>query len=259
MALGQWGKALSIGLPGIATAKKRMQSMAETGFPQAPKTLLNNMRGQFPQMGNPGTSSAAGFGPGSFPGTATKSVGGGTMIIPPPTPRPGPGTMTAQLDPMRGGPSPTFNSIAGNRGLIPLTQPKGSQIQTNPNSPFLNPYSDYGGMKPGKNGVKSNIPQDWFHTGAGQEAGETNPQAEYTNFMAFQKGGGGQDRYGAWMRSLYPQLRNSFDAAVQHNPELTWRKYLKTINGKLDELFAEQNPDVKGTNLATQTKTIYQG
>ena len=146
------------------------------------------------------------------------------------------------------------------KGMIPLTTPKQpyGATHTDLNNPFLGTNNGYGGRAPGKDGKKGTTPQNWFDTPWGQEYGEDNPEAEYTNFLGAQ-GAGGQDRFGNWARSLYGQMRNAYSAAVQRNPELTWRRYLKTIDGSLQNLYASQTPDQKGIGIPTQTKTILMG
>ena len=122
---------------------------------------------------------------------------------------------------------------------------------TNAIDPFWRPGNGYGGEKDGKR-------QDWWDTEIGENFGENQPQGEYLRFLS-RNGATGQDRFSQWARSMYSQARSGYDAARASNPELRWRAYLKTIDGRLQDLYASMSAQDRGVNVPTQVKTIYQG
>ena len=117
-----------------------------------------------------------------------------------------------------------------------------------------NPFwsgGSYGGFNP-----ITGLPQDWYDTPLSQQADL--PYGEFERFLSNQ-GFGGFDNRSQWARSMYNRSSSGYDAAQLSNPDLTYRDYLNTLTGQLDDAWASLTPDQRGISTPGQTRWVRWG
>ena len=118
-------------------------------------------------------------------------------------------------------------------------------------NPFLNPTSNYGGR--GKNG-----PQTWQDTPfVKNNLDKEIPHGVYTDFLGMH-GMGGNDRQSTWAAGLYDKTQSGYQAALRHNPALTYLNYLKMQFGGdgLNQQWAALTPNARGERVSNYSPDV---
>ena len=148
--------------------------------------------------------------------------------------------------------APVIAAAAG-----PVAVPNSTPATDNP---FWRDKNGYGGRDITDTDGDGNNDEgkDWYNTDIGEGEGDDFVQGEWERFLTHE-GFGGFDRRSNWARALFGRAMNGYEAAKQSNPELTFRRYLGTLQGYLENAWAGLTNNERGVGIPTQSKTIYMG
>jgi len=151
---------------------------------------------------------------------------------PRPTPPPVPPTPVPPTVPTPTGPDPRWNA--------PFTT----------NGQFFDAGSHYGNVS---------TTGDFSNTPVGEKYLEQNPEAAWARYAA-SKGVNPLTNKGRFARSIFPQVRTGFEAALATNPQLRQSNYFNTID--INRMFNNQDAATRGENpggFAPRARTISRG
>lgn len=123
------------------------------------------------------------------------------------------------------------------------------------NTPFWRPHNWYGGINP-----ETGQSQDWYNTPDVRDfLSETLPGGEWLRF-ATEQGYGGTGRRAQLANQMYGEAQQGYESAQLSNPNLTFRKYLNTLEGGwLDKALAGLTMSQRGAYHPAMTRIIRQG